>query len=109
MSASALDPSLADAIRTFAVTFAASKSVRHPYLATDLGGCRWRLADAERRRTADYRSEEWVCLARDVNGVVDQAEATARGRWAVSVLLPAGDDDAPLRATMRARGHRLKP
>jgi GNAT superfamily N-acetyltransferase len=104
-----VDLSLADAIATFAVTFAATKSVRHPYLATDLGGCRWRLADADRKRAADYRGEEWVCLADDVLGTVEQAEATARSpdRFAVSVLLPEGDDHGPLRSTMRARGHRL--
>lgn len=103
------DLSLADAIATFAVTFAAGKSVRHPYVATDLGSCRWRLADADRKRAADYRGEEWVCLADDVVGTVEQAEADARSRdrWAVSVLLPEGNDDGPLRATMRARGHRL--
>jgi GNAT superfamily N-acetyltransferase len=109
MPSPAVDLPLADAIATFAVTFSAAKSIRHPYVATDLGGCRWRLADAERQRAADYRSEEWVCLADDVAGTVEQAEATARtpGRWAVSVLLPEGDDDGPLRSAMRARGHRL--
>ena len=109
MPAPAVDVSLADAITTFAVTFSAAKSVRHPYIATDFGGSRWRLADADRKRAADYRGEEWVCLADDVVGTVEQAETDARNpdRWAVSVLLPEGDDDGPLRATMRARGHRL--
>jgi GNAT superfamily N-acetyltransferase len=105
----AADLSLADAIATFAITFSAVKSVRHPYVATDFGGCRWRLADADRKRAVDYRSEEWVCLADDVLGTVGQAETDVRsgGRWAVSVLLPEGDDDTALRATMRGRGHRL--
>ena len=105
----AVDVSLADAISTFAVTFSTAKSVTYPYLATDFGGCRWRLADADRKRAADYRGEEWVCLADDVVGTVEQAEVEARSpdRWAASVLLPEGDDDGPLRDTMRARGHRL--
>jgi ribosomal protein S18 acetylase RimI-like enzyme len=109
MTSPAVDLSLADAIATFAVTFAAVKSVRHPYVATDFGASRWRLADADRRRAADYRGEEWVCLAHDVVGTVEQAAADARdpARWGVSVLLPEGDDDGPLRETMRARGHRL--
>jgi GNAT superfamily N-acetyltransferase len=109
MPSPAVDVTLADAIATFAVTLSTAKSIRHPYVAHDLGGCRWRLADAERPRAADYRSEEWVCLARDVVDTVEQAQVTARtpGRWAVSVVLPEGDDDGPLRSTMRARGHRL--
>jgi GNAT superfamily N-acetyltransferase len=109
MPSPAADLSLADAIATFAVTLATAKSIRHPYVATHLGGCRWRLADAKRARAADYRSEEWVCLAGDVVETVEQAQASARspGRWAVSVLLPEGDDDGPLRSTMRDRGHRL--
>jgi GNAT superfamily N-acetyltransferase len=101
------DVSLADAIRAFVVPFATSKSIRHPYLASDLGGSRWRMADAERKRVADYRSEEWVGLASDAVGTVEEAEATTRGRWNVCLLLPEGQDDAEMRSAMRTRGHKL--
>lgn len=102
-----MDVRLEDAIASFVAAFSTSKSITHPYIATELGDGCWRMADAERLGAGKYRSEEWVAPADLAVDVLARARATARGRFAISVILPEGERDEQLRAVMKDLGHPL--
>src|SRR5205814_4495540 len=68
----------------------------------------WRLADAPRRRAADYRREEFVALDVEPAHVHRVARSAARGRFAICAIRRIDQADVSLRAAYKALGYRLQ-
>lgn len=95
-----------EAVRTFVHGFAFTRSFTHPYLVEAVGEHGWLLRDAPRKRP-EYRSEEIVLTGVAPEAVLETVRAASDRRPRICVLLPDGEDDAPLRAAMKAGKARL--
>jgi GNAT superfamily N-acetyltransferase len=82
------------------------RSFTHPRIGQRVGRL-WRLCDAE-RKTGHYRNEEWVAYRVTAAEVDRTARRTSRGRYAVSALVEAGEDDAEVRKEFKALNYRLR-
>ena len=95
-----------DAIEVFVRGFTTTRSFTHPYLADRVGPL-WVMRDGPRKRSADYRTEEWVARGTPAAEVDAAVRRETRGRFAVCHILPAGEDDAGVRADYKSLGYRL--
>lgn len=94
------------AIETFVRGFCFTRSFTHPYVAHRVGRL-WVMRDAPRKNPADLRNEEWVAHDIPPADVDAQVRANANGRFAISLILAAGDPEDPVRAAYKSLGYRL--
>jgi GNAT superfamily N-acetyltransferase len=94
------------AIEVFAKGFALTRSFTFPYQAEQVGPL-WLVRDAERKRAADYRREEWVAVDVVPAEVDAAARSGTRGRFCICAICPAGQSDVPLREGYKSLGYRL--
>ena len=97
---------LARAITVFVEGFTFTRSFTHPYLAQRFGSL-WVMRDAPRQKAADARREEWVATDEPPNKVHATLRARHRGRFALCVIVPAGANEAEVRAAYKMLGYRL--
>jgi len=97
---------LSAAIEVFVAGFSFTRSLTHPYVGERIGPL-WVMRDAPRKKPADYRVEEWVSTGIAPATVDRLARAHTRGRYALCVIVPIGEEEAPTRAAYRALGYRL--
>lgn len=97
---------LSRAITVFAEGFTFTRSFTHPYLARRFGSL-WVMRDAPRKKAADRRREEWVATDEPPGKVHAVLRARHRGRFALCVIVPAGADEAEVRAAYKKLGYRL--
>ncbi len=65
------------------------------------------MRDAPRQKAADARREEWVATDEPPNKVHATLRARHRGRFALCVIVPAGANEAEVRAAYKMLGYRL--
>jgi len=97
---------LSRAITVFVEGFTFTRSFTHPYLAQRFGSL-WVMRDAQRKKTADFRREEWVATDEPPAKVHATLRARHRGRHALCVIVPAGADKTEVRAAYKKLGYRL--
>ena len=103
----AIPPTSIDrAIEVFCRGFSFTRSFTHPYIPERVGPL-WVVRDGPRKNERDYRREEWVAHAVEPAEVDRVARQHTRGRFALCVFHPAGEDDAPMRAAYKALNYRL--
>jgi ribosomal protein S18 acetylase RimI-like enzyme len=94
------------AIEVFAKGFASGRCFTHPCLAEQVGPL-WVIRDAERKRAADYRNEEWVAFDADPVEVDATARRLTRGRFAICAICAADAAEGPIRTAYKSLGYRL--
>ena len=97
---------LTAAIEVFVAGFTFTRSLTHPYVGERVGPL-WCLRDAPRQKPTDYRVEEWVSTGVPPAEVDQLARAHTRGRFALCVIVPSGEDERPTREAYRKLGYRL--
>src|SRR4051812_46195472 len=95
------DDEIARGIEVFARGFAFYRSFTHPYLAERVGPL-WVVRDAPRKKSTDYRREEWIAHGVEPAEVDRTARENTRGLFAVCALRRLDEPDAPLRAGYKA-------
>ncbi len=98
---------LDQAIETFVRGMAFAGSFTHPYVPTRVGRCVWVVRDAERKRAADYRREEWVVRGMNAREVDALARAKTRGRFCIVPVCATDEDETQIRAGYKQLGYRL--
>jgi GNAT superfamily N-acetyltransferase len=94
------------AVEVFAKGFAMTRCFTYPSQAERVGKL-WVIRDAERKRPAEYRREEWVGVDVSPKEVDAAARHGTRGRFCICAICPAGVSDLPLRDGYRELGYRL--
>ena len=100
------DSEIRMATEVFAKGFAFTRFFTYPSQAERIGQL-WVIRDLLRKRTADYRREEWVAVGEAPAEVDAAARRGTRGRFAICAICPAGKSDLPLRDAYRSLGYRL--
>jgi GNAT superfamily N-acetyltransferase len=98
--------SLEKAIEIFARAFAFTRSFTYPAHAERVGRL-WVIRDASRKRSRDYRGEEWVAFRVDPVDVDSAVRQRTRGRYRLCIIHASDELDAPIRDAYRALGYRL--
>jgi hypothetical protein len=78
-------PSMQTAIEVFLGGVAFARSYRHPYEVHRLGQL-WVMRDAPRKRSADYRREEWVAYGLDLAKADALIRRHTRGRFCICAI-----------------------
>jgi GNAT superfamily N-acetyltransferase len=94
------------AIEVFVHGFGFVRSRTHPYVGERVGPA-WVLRDAPRRDPKRYRREEWVACGMEPEALAELAREHSRGRYALCVVRPETDEQAPIRQAYKALGFRL--
>ncbi len=94
------------AIEIFARAFAFTRSFNYPAVAERVGEL-WVIRDAPRKRTADYRREEWVACGIEPAEVDEIVRPQTRGRFCICAMNAAGESELALRAGYKSLGYRL--
>jgi GNAT superfamily N-acetyltransferase len=102
-----MDESLGEATEVFVRGFASQRSLTHPYLVSRVEEL-WKLADAPRRRSTGYRSQEWVAVRDDPVRVDRVVRAGREGNFKVCHILAGGDDRAGVVSEYKKLGYRLR-
>jgi GNAT superfamily N-acetyltransferase len=108
-AAAGLRPSPRDvrhALEVFVRGFSFEKSRTHPYEYHRVGKL-WRLRDAERKNSKQYRKEEWIAYQVPPRDVDQAARTGTRGWFFICALCGPGEDQANLRDEYKSLGYRL--
>jgi GNAT superfamily N-acetyltransferase len=94
------------ALEVFAKGYAFTRSLAFP-CAGERSGKLWVIRDGPRKKTADYRGEEWVAHGITAEEADANARAGARSSFCICAILGAGESDEGMRAAYRAFRYRL--
>ena len=98
--------SLERAIVVFARGFAFTRSLTYPSQALRVRNV-WVIRDNPRKRSSDYRREEWVAHRIHAAEVDAIARRETRGRFCICAIRGIDEPDEPIRAAYKAAGYRL--
>ena len=104
--AKAKQQQIEETIEVFVRGFSLTQSRTHPYEFTRVDGV-WVMRDTDRRRTSDYRKEEWITYGGTPSVVDSIARQGTRGRFFVGAVCELGQSMDELRDAYKALGYRL--
>jgi hypothetical protein len=94
------------AIEVFVRGHSAGRSRTFPYEVGRVGPL-WLMRDAPRKKSGNYRKEEWIAHDVDPREVDAIARQHARGRFFVCAMIAEGEPDESTRTAYKALGYSL--
>ncbi len=94
------------AIEVFVKGYCVGKSMTHPYESNFMDGI-WQLRDAPRKKSGDFRKEEYVAASKEPKTIHQLARESTRGWYFISDLVPEGQEADARRREFKKLGYRL--